>query len=108
MSIENGKLFEHCFWINWDESHPKAKWNEIEEWCAEICSGQWMIITTSSASTRYGDEGSVVTNIYSRAIHSPPTPYVNYPAAQINKQAKRLIIFENQQDAIAFKLKWSE
>lgn len=108
MNIENGKLFEHCFWINWDGSNSKNKWNEIEKWCAEICSGQWMIIITSNANARYSDEGYIVTNIYSRAVHSPPAPYVNYPAAKIDKQAKRLIMFENQEDAIAFKLKWSE
>ncbi len=109
MSIENGKLFEHCFWINWDKVHKKDSWREIENWCDEICSGQWIVIKSPNTNTHYGgDNDHVMTNIYSRAVHTPPSPYGNYSAAEIRKNAHILILFENQEDAIAFKLKWSE
>lgn len=109
MSIENGKLFEHCFWINWDQIHKKENWEEIEDWCAEVCSGQWTVIKNTPASSANGwNEGHLLTSIYSRAVHTPPSPYKNYSAAEIKKNAHRLIIFENQEDAAAFKLKWME
>lgn len=108
MSIENGKLFEHCFWVNWDQVHNKDSWKSIEEWCIEVCSGQWMIIKSPGTGPHGWDDGYIVANIYSRAVHTPPTPYENYSAATISKNAHRLIIFENQEDATAFKLRWME
>lgn len=108
MSIENGKLFGYCFWINWNQDHKKDSWREMEDWCAEVCSGQWVIIKSSDSSSRGWDDGYITTNIYSRAVHAPPAPYANYPAARVSKNAHRLIIFEKQEDATAFKLKWME
>lgn len=104
MSIENGKLFEHCFWVNQDQ----VDWEDMEDWCAEVCSGQWMIIKSSRSDTLGHDNGYIKTNIYSRAVHTPPSPYENYPAVTISKDAHKLIIFENQEDATAFKLRWME
>ncbi len=108
MSIENGKLFEHCFWINFDQILKKDEWEEIEDWCAEVCSGQWMIIKSSASGLPGWDDQYIRVNIYSRAVHTPPSPYGNYSAANIKKDAHKLIIFENQEDAAAFKLKWME
>ncbi len=108
MSIENGNLLKYCFWINFDQTLKKDKWKEIEDWCAEVCSGQWMIIKSSDSGGRGWDDGYIITNIYSRAVHSPPSPYENYSAAKISKDAHRLIMFENQEDAAAFKLQWME
>lgn len=105
MSIDNGKLFEHCFWVNWDQVHKNNSWKDMENWCVEVCSGQWMIIKSGDRSW---DDGYITTTIYSRAVHSPPSPYENYSAAKISKNAHRLIMFENQEDAAAFKLKWME
>jgi len=108
MSIENGKLFEHCFWINWDQLMPKDKWKEIEEWFNDSCAGQWMIIDTSGGESHSWNGGHVIINSYSRAAHSSPIPDENYPAAHIKKTAAKILMFETLEDATAFKLRWVE
>lgn len=107
MSIENGKLFDHCFWINWDQLTPKDGWKDIEDWCNESCSGQWMDIGGAMWGVEQTD-GFIIINAYSRSAHSSPIPNENYPAAHIKKNAAKILMFEKQEDAVAFKLRWME
>jgi len=109
VSIENGKLFEHCFWISWDQLMPKDRWKELEEWCNESCNGQWMVINPSDGGTSsWGGDNYVIINSYSRAAHSSPIPDANYSAACIKKTANKILMFETLEDATAFKLRWVE
>ena len=108
MSIENGKLFEHCFWISWDQLMPKDKWEEIEEWCNESCAGQWMIIGTPGTSGDGWRDSYLNIDVYSRSAHSSPIPNENYPAARIKRNAAKILMFEISEDATAFKLRWVE
>jgi len=87
---------------------PKDKWKEIEEWCNESCSGQWMIIITSGSGARSWDDSYLIINSYSRSAHSSPIPNENYSAAHIKKNAHRILMFEILEDATAFKLRWFE
>lgn len=107
MPIENGKLFDYCFWINWDQSMSIDNWEKIKEWCNESCAGQWMIIAGSAIGGGY-DRGYVIINSYSRASHTAPIPNEKYSAAYIRKTAANILMFEKQEDAIAFKLRWVE
>ncbi len=110
MEIKQGKLFEHAFFINRTEgesqSDSRDKVDAMNNWCNENLNGQWILI--SGDLKPYASVNHIDLSYFSKAVHTVPVVEVNYPPAEVDLVPNWLFAFEREDDAAAFKLKWSE
>ncbi len=110
MEIKQGKLFEHAFFLNRTKGENQAEARDnvdiMQNWCNENLNGQWILI--SGEPNSYASVNHIELSYFSKAIHTAPVVEANYPPAEVDLEPNWLFAFEREDDAAAFKLKWSE
>ena len=107
MFFTQGKLFEHAFFF---APSPEGRddnpilFDEVKTWCNENMSGQWLIFDNRDSYSSH----SVKAFFYSRAVHNSPVDNIDYPPAEIDINAKYIVVFQLEEDATAFKLRWDQ
>lgn len=104
MIIEQGNFFQYAFFINFgeDTSKDEKKITKILSWCNENMTGQWSVISHSSSYS----SNMVGLSYYSKATHNSPLANYEYPPAEIQLVHEKIFIFEDKEDATAFKIMW--
>lgn len=103
MDIKQIPIFSHAFLLSRLGGRDSgSKFEEIQKWCNNNCNGRWM---TSGG-------GSFTSNIEleycSSAKHISPISDEYYPHSSIRIHGNKFISFENEADAMAFKLTFIE
>ena len=103
MIIEQGKFFQYSFLISFgdDDDKDTKKISKIFAWCNENINGQWMSINHSSYSSNM-----IGVSYFSKATHKSPLTNYEYPPAEIQLTMDKIFIFEDEDDAAAFKIMW--
>lgn len=104
MKIEQGLLFKYAFFIQFggaDETKSKEE-DELFVWCAENINGQWITISNVTAFSRL----KVGLTYHSKAVHKSSIPGYEYPPSKIYLTPEKIFAFEEEEDALAFKLQW--
>ena len=104
MKIEQIITYPYAFSIRYaeDESVELEDLDNVNLWLSENCEGRWII----TRSLYHEDEISYL--IYSPAKYESPIPNKNFPSSQIEQCVTKLIYFELESDAVAFKVRWIE
>lgn len=98
MSIKQGILFSHAFWLQHLED---GETEEILTWCNEKCQGQWVVLSGFG----YRNEG-VSISFRCKAQKVGPFEGEKYPSSRVELRLDRAISFELEKDAAMFKLTW--
>ena len=111
MDIKQTPIFLHAFLLDnmrdgssgrgMSTSKTKGDLEKAQDWCNENCDGRWMIF--GSTSTSFSGGGVDVTYC-SKAEHESPIENEPYPQSMIKVTGHRIISFEEETDAMAFKL----
>ena len=106
MEIGQGTFFKYAFFIDYGDTDAvkNQEDSEIFNWCTENITGQWITMSNSSNFSRL----KTGFTYHSRASHKSPIVGHDYPPAQIHATPEKIYIFENEDDAAAFKLRWME
>lgn len=104
MYFTQGTLFQYAFFfVPGEGDDTSVSFDEVNSWCNENLTGQWLIFDNCDTYS-----GEVSTTFYSRAVHDSPINDVNYPPAKIKIEATYIYVFELEEDATAFKLRWDQ
>ena len=106
MEIKQIPIFSHAFLLDGlgggggRSSRTEGKFEEVQRWCSENCDGRWMVWEGSSFQS-----SCTVNVVYcSKAEHESPIEDQLYPHAEIPMRGDKMIGFEEETDAMAFKL----
>lgn len=103
IEITQAPLFPYAFLLdNMKGKEVDKKFEIVQEWCNSNCNGRWMIID----SMGYGGIMSISISYYSKAVHDTPVEK-HYPPSQIELETIKIISFEDETDAMAFKLSFT-
>ncbi len=106
MEIKQIPIFSHAFLLDGlgggggRSSRVEGKFVQVQRWCSENCNGQWMVFDGSS----FQSSGRVSAIYCSKAQHESPMIDEIYPHAEIPMNGDKIISFEEETDAMAFKL----
>ena len=103
--IKQATVFPYAFFIG--SAYDREDFDQIKKWCNANCDGQWMIF--ESMDTGYSSRINHITvNFHSRASHDL-SKYVEdglYPESKLYFQLSKVLTFELDTDAVAFKLEY--
>lgn len=102
MKIETFLIFQYPFLLT--ESNRNVQIENMQTWCNENCNGRWMVLDSNS----FRGGGTFTISYCSIAMHESPLKDETYPRSEIKKSANTIISFEEESDALAFKLYFTE
>ena len=106
MDLKQLPIFSNAFLlegIGSDRGRDGGKFQELQNWCNENCNGRWMVFSGTSF------QGAGIEILYcSKAEHISPLDNEIYPQSTINIHGNKVISFEEDTDAMAFKLYFEE
>lgn len=105
MKIEQGKLFEYVFFLYGEEATDEDRFKQMKKWFNENLNGQWIIFDNKDRYTT--TKNNTKLSYHSRAIHDLPLQGATYKPASVDIVVRWVVAFEREDDAAAFKLKWS-
>lgn len=106
VSLNKVKLCSYGFYFekskNKDTSIIREDIKKMITWCDQNCKSQWATIEPGATY-----DSNISMSFHANTLHTSPIDE-SYPSAVLTKKPKFLIVFEDEADALGFKLAFDQ
>jgi len=109
IKIEQYNTFKYSFFISRrnDDDRDEAIKSEVANlatWCNENVKSQWVITRVNNKYSLY----DIVSTFCAPVTHTPPIEGYYYKPSTVEICCEYIFSFENEEDAVAFKMRWDK